>query len=278
MRSLKDKVAVVTGASRGGGRGIALVLGEAGATVYVTGRSASGEFSTSGRPERIEETAELVRERGGEGVPVRVDHTVDAEVEALFERVKGERGVLDVLVNNAWGGYEKGIYSRWRSPFWKQPLEVWDRMLSAGLRSHMVSSYFAAPLLAERNEGIVVHTTAAVSVNKYHGNVSYDVVKTAITRMAWCMAHDFRPHDVAVIALAPGWMNTEVMNPTPEEREKMESVEYIGRAVVALATDPNVMEKSGQLLEVADLAREYGFTDIDGRQVPPFRELFPDAV
>jgi NAD(P)-dependent dehydrogenase (short-subunit alcohol dehydrogenase family) len=279
---LKGKIAVVTGASRGGGRGIALALGEEGATVYVTGRSVRGEPAVGNRPETIEETADGVTVRGGVGVPVRCDHTVDSQVEALLERVKREHGHVDVLVNNAWGGYELQVDF---SPFWDIPLRHWDLMFTAGVRSHMLSSRFALRLMLLRRGGLIVNTTAAVG-EKYLGHVFYDVAKTAVNRMSLGMAQDLREHGIAVVALAPGWMRTEKMLEVfgADDRNwgdvpglvKTESTEYAGRAVVALATDPDVMEKSGRLLEVADLAREYNFTDIDGRQVPPFRELFPE--
>ena len=283
MQRLKGKVAVVTGASRGGGRGIALVLGEEGATVYVTGRSVSGGPTTQDRPETIDQTAKAVTARGGVGIPVRCDHTVDEEVEALFERVKQEHGRIDILVNNAWGGYEMQVDF---SPFWKTPLRHWELMFTAGVRSHMVASRFALPLMLPHRQGLMVNTTVNIR-NKYHGGLFYDVAKTAINRMAFAMAHDLREYDTAVVALAPGWMRTEkVLEAFKTDEQnwskvrdlgKTESTQYLGRAVVALATDPDVMQQSGQLLEVADLAREYDFTDIDGRQVPPPRELFPET-
>ncbi|MFQ5926924.1 MAG: SDR family NAD(P)-dependent oxidoreductase [Terriglobia bacterium] len=282
MARLPGKVAVVTGASRGAGRGIALALGEAGATVYVTGRSVRGGPTTGNRPETIDETAEALTTRGGVGIPVRCDHTVDAEVEALFTRVKQEHGRLDLLVNNAWGGYEMQLDF---SPFWETPLRQWELMLTAGVRSHMVTSRFALPLMLPHRQGLIVNTTAKMP-HKYHGGLFYDVAKTAINRMAFGMAHDLRKYGIAVVALSPGWMRTEKCleafktdeqnwHKIPDLR-KTESTQYVGRAVVALATDPTVRQKSGQLLEVADLAREYGFSDINGRQVPPFRELFPE--
>lgn len=273
---LKGRVAVVTGASRGAGRGIAVVLGEAGATVYVTGRSVRGGPTTQNRPETIEETAEAVTARGGVGIPLRCDHTVDAEVEALFEHVKQEQGRIDLLVNNAWGGYEMPLDF---SPFWKIPLRHWELMFTAGVRSHMVTSRFALPLMLPHRHGLIVNTTAKMA-DSYLGGLFYDVAKTAVNRMALGMAHDLRKYHIAVVALSPGWMRTEKVlehfktdeqnwHKVPDLR-KTESTQYIGRTVVALATDPNVVQKSGHLLEVGDLARAYGFTDIDGRRVPPF--------
>ena len=279
MQRLKGMVAVVTGASRGGGRGIAVVLGEEGATVYVTGRSVRGASSRPNLPgTTIEDTAEQVTARGGAGIPARCDHTVDAEVEALFERVRKEQGRLDLLVNNVWGGYEKDEDNSFVNPFWEQPLWRWDAMFVAGVRAHYTASRFAVPLMLPQGQGLIVNTTFW-DRDKYFAPLPYYLSKTAINRMAYGMALELRAHNIAAVALSPGWMRTEAVmgnippngRPSPEEMDRTESVEYIGRAVVALVTDPNVMEKSGSVLTVGDLAREYGFTDIDGRQVPPFR-------
>ena len=273
---LRGKIAVVTGASRGCGRGVARALGQAGVTVYVTGRSTREGVGTQERMETIEETAEMVTALGGVGIAVRVDHTVDSEVDAFFARVLSEQGRLDLLVGNAWGGYEK--MDEFSGAFWEMPIENWDRMFRAGLRSHLVSARYAAPLMAAQKHGLIVLTTTGLR-EKYQGNLFYDVCKSAINRMAYGMSHDLRPDRVAVIALAPGWMRTERMEGlTEDELAKTESPEYTGRAIVALATDPSVLEKSGKLLDTADLAREYGFTDVDGRQVPPFREIFPGVL
>ncbi len=280
MQSLKGKVAAVTGASRGAGRGIALALGEAGATVYVTGRSVRGGPTTESRPETIDETAEGVTARGGAGIPVRCDHTVDAEVEALFERVKAECGRLDILVNNAWGGYERYNGERFEdgtafaAPFWEQSLQRWEGMFAAGVRAHLVASRFAVPLMLPHRQGLIVSTTAW-DRDKYLGNLFYDLAKNAVNRMAYGMARDLRDHGIAAVALAPGFMRTERVLAAHEEQgfdlSITESPEYIGRAIAALAADPNVMQKSGRVLAVGDLAREYGFADIDGRQLPAFK-------
>jgi NAD(P)-dependent dehydrogenase (short-subunit alcohol dehydrogenase family) len=281
MDHLRGRVAVVTGASRGGGRGIALSLGEEGATVYVTGRSIRGDSTRPDLPgTTIDDTAEQVAARGGVGIPVRCDHTADDQVEALFERVRQEQGRLDILVNNVWGGYEDYSDETFDVPFWKQPLWRWDKMFRAGVRAHFTASRLAAPLMISRRQGLIVNTIAW-DRGKYLGNVPYYVAKTAVNRMAYGMALELREHDIAVVALAPGWMRTEDVllrfktdgqhwQEVPELRDT-ESTEYVGRAVVALATGPNIMQKSGNTLMVGDLAREYGFTDIDGRQVPPFR-------
>ncbi len=281
MRHLKGKVAVVTGASRGGGRGIALVLGENGSTVYVTGRSTRGHSTRADLPgSTIDDTAEQVTARGGVGIPVQCDHTVDEQVAALFERVKQEQGRLDILVNNVWGGYEDYSDETFDVPFWEQPLWRWDKMFTAGVRAHFTSGRLAAPLMMSRQQGLIVGTTAW-DRGKYLGNVPYYVAKVAVNRMVYGMALELRAHGIAVVALAPGWMRTEDVllrfktdeqhwQEVPELRDT-ESTEYVGRAVVALAADPSIMRKSGSIFMAGDLAHEYGFTDIDGRQIPPFR-------
>ena len=278
MQRLRGKVAVVTGASRGGGRGIALVLGEEGATVYVTGRSVRGALTRSSLPgTTIEDTAEQVTARGGVGTPARCDHTADAQVEALMERVKQEQGRLDILVNNVWGGYERDPQGDFAGPFWEQPLWRWDAMFVAGVRAHYTASCLAARLMIAQHQGLIVNTTFW-DRDRYFTPLSYYLSKTTINHMVYGMALELREHNVAAVALSPGWMRTEAVmadlppngRPSPEELDRTESVEYVGRAVVALATDPNVMEKSGSVWTVGDLAREYGFVDIDGRQVPPF--------
>jgi NAD(P)-dependent dehydrogenase (short-subunit alcohol dehydrogenase family) len=204
---LRGSVAVVTGASRGIGKGIALALGEAGATVYVTGRSEAG-VTTEGLPGTIQETAEAVTQRGGQGIPVRCDHTADAEVEALFARVKQEQGRLDLLVNNVWGGYEQFDWSRFAVPFWEQSLRHWSGMFEAGVRAHLVASQLAVPLMLTSRRGLIVHTTAW-DRDKYLGNLFYDLAKATVNRMAFGMARELQPHHVAVVALAPGFVGTE---------------------------------------------------------------------
>ena len=277
MQRIAGKVAVVTGASRGAGRGIALVLGEEGATVYVTGRSARGASTRPDLPgTTIDDTAEQVTARGGEGIPVRCDHAVEAEIETLFERVKQEHGRLDILVNNAWGGYEEhdGVFEG--RPFWELSLLRWNKMLTVGVWSHMVSSYFAIPLMLPQRQGLIVNTTLEWGGEYGGGCLFYYTTKTAINHMTSGMAPDLRPYNIAVVGLSPGWMRTEaVMSgkpphtlPLADDLERTESVEYVGRAVASLATDPNVMEKTGHILQTRELGREYGFTDIDGKQPP----------
>jgi NAD(P)-dependent dehydrogenase (short-subunit alcohol dehydrogenase family) len=266
-------VAVVTGASRGVGKGIALALGEAGATVYVTGRSDEGG-TTEGLPGTVLETAEGVTQRGGQGVSVRCDHTADAEVEALFARVQQEQGRLDVLVNNVWGGYEHQEWSRFLAPFWEQPSRHWSGMFESGVRAHLAATQLAVPLMLSSRRGLIVHTTAW-DRDKYLGNLFYDVAKAAVNRMVFGMARELQTHQVAVVALAPGFVRTErvlaAFAGAGRLPDNLESSEYTGRAVVALAGDANVMAKSGRVLNVGQLAVEYGFTDIDGRQLPPFQ-------
>lgn len=274
--SLKGKVTVVTGASRGAGRGIATALGEVGATVYVTGRSARGEATTENLPGTIEETAETVTARGGTGIAVRCDHTVDSDVEDLFARVQREQGRVDLLVNNAWGGYEHHDYKTFSVPFYEQPLRHWNGMFTAGVRAALVASHFSAPLMLPQRRGLIVNITAW-DRDKFLVNVFYDVAKDAINRMTYGMARELRPHNIAAIALAPGFMRTERVAAAFEavgNKDYLnftESTEYVGRAVVALASDQNILEKSGKVLAVGDIAAEYGFTDIDGRQIPVFR-------
>jgi NAD(P)-dependent dehydrogenase (short-subunit alcohol dehydrogenase family) len=282
MQRLKGNVAVVTGASRGAGRGIALALAEEGATVYVTGRSARGDSTRPDLPgATVDDTAELVTARGGAGIAVRCDHTADEQVEALFERVTREQDRLDLLVNNAWGGYEDyGSDAAFDAAFWEQPLWRWDRMFDAGVRAHYTASRFAAPLMMARRQGLIVSTTFW-DRGKALSNLPYDLAKTAINRLAYLLALELRAYNVAAVAVSPGWMRTEAVLQHYAIAEdgwrdipdlaRTESTLYVGRAIAALAADPEVMTKSGQVLATGDLAREYGFTDVDGRQPPAYR-------
>ncbi len=282
MAQLNNVVALVTGASRGAGRGIALELGTAGATVYVTGRSVAGGPATDNVPGTIDETAREVTDRGGRGIAVRCDHTVDADVESLFERIRGDHGRLDLLVNNVWGGYE---HPECRPlplvPFWEQSLHQWDAMFTAGVRAHLTASRLAAPLMLPRRRGLIVSTTANLDPLPYLRNLFYDLAKNAVARLVWAMAQELREHGIAALAVAPGFMRTERVVEAfrragaPDALNgpggPKETTAYLGRAIVALASDERVIEKSGQLVEVGTLAREYGFTDTDGTQPPPFR-------
>lgn len=288
MQTLSGKVAVVTGASRGAGRAIAAVLGVAGATVYVTGRTVRGATAVDAMPGTIEDTADEVTARGGAGIAIRCDHTNDADVESLFDRLRAERGQLDLLVNNVWGGYEGQMMGLPKVPFWEQPRGQWESMFVAGVRAHLVASQLAAPMMIEtksrdpspspslqgRAIPLIVNTVGW-AYGEYLQNLCYDVSKAAIVRMIHGMAHELRPFGVAAVALAPGFMRTErimaVHAAHPFDLGWTESPEYAGRAVRALAEDANVMAKSGEVLTVGDLAREYGFTDVDGRQPAAFR-------
>jgi NAD(P)-dependent dehydrogenase (short-subunit alcohol dehydrogenase family) len=265
---LAEQVAVVTGASRGAGRGIALALGSEGATVYVTARSVRGMPTVAEAPHGVEDTAAEVTARGGTGIPVACDHTDDAQVEELFAQVRRDHARLDLLVCNAWGGYMPyAEHQAWFSaPFWEQSMDRWDGMFTAGLRAHLVTCRFGLPLVVEQGQGLVVLTTFTMG-RRYLGNVFYDVAKNAICRMAQGLAEEMKDLEVAVIALSPGWVLAERMTGLSDRRRSQtESVEYIGRAVAALASDPGVVRRSGQSLAVGNLAREYGFTDVDGRQ------------
>ena len=272
MKPLEQKIAVVTGASRGAGRGIALVLGEAGVTVYLTGRSVRGAQTSELVGTTLEDTAEQMAARGGVGIPVRTDHTKDEEIEALFSRVKEEYGRLDLLVNNAWGGYE-GLDATFDAPFWEQPTARFDKMFTAGVRASLVTTRAALPLLSPGS--LVVNTTLEMDPTFYDAALFYRTAKVALNYLTFGMAHDLKQveRNIAVLGVAPGWMRTEAIIEdfrqgvlTEADLGQTESTEYVGRAILALATDPEVMNKSGQILRTRNLAREYGFTDVDGRQ------------
>lgn len=275
-------VALVTGASRGAGRGIARELGSVGATVYVTGRSVEAGPTTDDVPGTIDETAREVTSRGGRGIAVRCDHTIDAEVEKVFRGIRDDHGRLDLLVNNVWGGYEDHACRPLPlGPFWEQSLSQWDRMFASGVRAHLVASRLAVPLMLPRRRGLILSTTANVEAFPYMRNIFYDLAKTAVARLAWGMAQELREHGIGVLALAPGFMRTErvveafrragAVDALDGPDGPRETTAYLGRAVVALASDGRILDRSGQLVEVGTLAREYGFTDVDGTQPPPFR-------
>jgi NAD(P)-dependent dehydrogenase (short-subunit alcohol dehydrogenase family) len=292
---LSGRVAVVTGASRGAGRGIALELGAAGATVYVTGRSVRGEgtpgydrmlerLKLDAMPGTIDDTAEAVDRAGGTGVALRCDHTQESEVRALFARVERDHGRLDLLVNNAWGAHQDYIGD---APFWEQPLRHWEGMFERGLRNHILASVVAAPIFVRQQRGLIV-TVTFWDRWRYTGSFYYDLAKAAMTRLAFGIAQDLRPHGVASVAVSPGWMRTELIlaaYQTDESRWRevpalagTETPHYVGRAVVALARDPEVMVKTGIVHRVGDLAEEYGFTDVDGRRVAAFELPAPKAA
>ena len=275
-RPLRDCVAVVAGATRGAGRGIARMLGAAGATVYCTGRSVRGRPATPGRPETLEETAELVSAEGGRGIAVRTDHTVESEVEALFARVRADADRLDVLVNDIWGG---DPLTEWGKPFWELSVTKGRRMLERAVHSHIITSRQGVPLMVERNAGLIVEVTDGDTLG-YRGNLFYDLAKNAVIRLAYCMAADLHAHGVTALAVTPGFLRSEAVLDhfgvteanwrdaidADEYFAESETPCYVGRAIAALAADPNVAAKSGGLFSSWELAREYGFTDLDGRR------------
>ncbi len=273
MPPLAGRVAVVTGTSRGVGRGVALALGEAGATVYGTGRSLHGDIAVGGVEGNIHDTADEVNRLGGVGVPVRCDHRDDADVEALFRRVADEQGRLDLLVNAAWGGYEdmvEGGEFTWERLFWDQPLWRWDAMFGSGVRACYVASRFAARIMLGRRSGLIVALSHWAG-RKYKGNVAYGVAKAATDRMVRDIAHELRPHGIAAVSLYPGLVRTERVMQFAQylDLSNSESPLFAGRAVAALTTDPRIMERSGQVLVAAELAEQYGFMDVDGRRPRP---------
>jgi NAD(P)-dependent dehydrogenase (short-subunit alcohol dehydrogenase family) len=273
MLDLTGKIAVVTGASRGVGRGIALGLGEAGATVYVTGRSVEEGQGREGLPGTIFQTANDVTAQGGQGIAIQCDHYHDTEVESLFQQVLKEQGRLDILVNNVWDGYqrivENGQYT-WGNPFWQQSIWRWDAMFNGGVRAHFVASHFAAKFMVQQRSGLIINISYWAA-QKYMNNAIYGVAKIATDRLALDMAHDLREYGVAALSLYPGLVRTEGVMENAEhfDLSNSESPQFIGRAIVALATDPKIMEKSGKVFVAASLALEYGFTDIDDKQPRP---------
>ncbi|MFD9517213.1 SDR family oxidoreductase [Streptomyces sp. NPDC059979] len=276
-RPLAGKVALVAGGTRGGGRGIAMELGAAGATVYVTGRSSAAGRSDLDRPETIEETAERVTAAGGLGVPVRTDHSRPDEVRALVERIAAEQdGRLDVLVNSVWGG---DPLTDWANPLWEQDLETGLRLVRQAVETHVITSRYALPLMVSRKSGLVVEVTDG-NTARYRGSFFYDLAKSAVIRLAVAQAAELRPHGIAAVAITPGFLRSEAMLEHFGVTESnwrdgvaqdpdfahSETPAYLGRAVAALAADPHVMAKTGRALATWGLYREYGFTDADGTQ------------
>lgn len=267
MRLDQSTVVLVTGASRGAGKGIALALADTGATVYVTGRST--QEGDAPLPGTVFATAEEVTRRGGKGIPVVVDHADDAQVAALFQRIEQEQGRLDILVNNA-ACIPDGLTAA--GGFWEKPLALLD-ILNVGMRSHYVASYYAAPIMVRQGRGLIVHTSSFGGRCYMHGP-AYGAGKAAVDKMANDMAVDLRPHGVACVSIWMGLLRTErtlqVFEAEPEKYAALmaatESPELTGRVIAALATDPALMEKSGRILVGAELAQAYGITDIDGRQ------------
>jgi len=258
--ALAGKIAVVTGASRGVGKGVALALGDHGMTVYVTGRTL--EPGKGAHPGSLRETADEITKRGGRGVPVRCDHADDADVAKLFSEVEEAHGRLDVLVNNVFAIPDGPLFG---TPFWKQPIGFWDTMHTVGLRSHYVASVNAAPLLLATPDSLVANVSS-FGGRSYQVNVAYGVGKAGVDRLARDMAKDLRPHSVCSVSLYPGIVRTErvLAGELPFDTKVSESPELTGRAVAALAGDPDRMRHTGKVLIVAELAALYGFTDVDG--------------
>jgi NAD(P)-dependent dehydrogenase (short-subunit alcohol dehydrogenase family) len=273
---LKGKVALVAGATRGAGRGIACMLGEAGATVYCTGRSTSGRPATPGRRETIEETADMVTTRGGNGIHVQVDHTVAAQVQLLCARIKSEQGGLDILVNDVWGG---DALTEFGKGFWQVSLDKGHVMMERAIMSHIITSHYAVPLMFERPSGLIVEITDGDSFT-YRGNIFYDLVKTSVIRLAFIMARELRRKPIASVALTPGFLRSEAVLDEYGVREAnwrdgisrepnlaaSESPFFVGRAVAALAKDPDVILKSGKVFSSWALAEEYDFDDVTGER------------
>jgi NAD(P)-dependent dehydrogenase (short-subunit alcohol dehydrogenase family) len=285
-KALEGKVALVAGGTRAAGRGIAVALGEAGATVYVTGRTTRSQPSEMKRPETIEETAEMVDAAGGRGIAVQVDHLVPEQVRALVERIDREQGALHVLVNDIWGA----TVMEWNKTVWESTLEVGLRMLRLGVETHAITSHCALPLLIRRPGGLVVEVTdgtAEYNAGRYRVSFFYDLAKASVLRMAWALAHELEPHGATAVALTPGWLRSEAMLDAYRVTEEnwrdatkaqphfaiTESPAYVGRAVAALASDPNVARWNGQSLSSGQLARVYGFTDADGSRPDAWRYL-----
>jgi NAD(P)-dependent dehydrogenase (short-subunit alcohol dehydrogenase family) len=284
MQPLKNKIALVAGGTRGAGRGIAVELGAAGATVYVTGRTTRTQRSEYNRPETIEETAELVTQAGGQGIAVQVDHLDPDQVQTLIARVEQEQGHLDVLVNDIGAEY----LAEFNKPMWELSLDRGLRMLRLAIDTHIITSHFALPLLIQNPGGLVVEITdgtAEYNGTHYRLSLFYDLAKTSVIRMAWALAQELQPHHCTAVALTPGWLRSELMldhygvteanwhDATAKDPHFVisETPHYIGRAVAHLAADPDVARWNGQSLSSGQLAKVYGFTDLDGSKPDTFR-------
>ncbi|MET0385319.1 MAG: SDR family oxidoreductase, partial [Polyangiales bacterium] len=283
--TLANKVALVAGATRGAGRGIAAELGAAGATVYVTGRSTRTQRSDYDRPETIEETAELVTQLGGRGIAVPLDHLVPEKVEALVARIRKEQGRLDVLINDVWGA-EK--LTEWNKSVWEHDLDKGLRTLRLAIDTHLITAHYALPLLIEQPGGLLIEVTdgtAEYNATNYRLTPFYDLAKNAVIRMAWSHAQDLKKHGATALAITPGWLRSEMMLDAYEVKEEnwrdaarkqphfliSETPRFVGRAVVALASDPERARWNGQSLSSGGLAKVYGFTDLDGSRPDAWR-------
>jgi NAD(P)-dependent dehydrogenase (short-subunit alcohol dehydrogenase family) len=285
---LTGKVALVAGATRGAGRGTAVALGEAGATVYCTGRTTRQRRSEYDRPETIEQTAELVTEAGGEGIAVALDHLDKAQVEALVRRIDAEQGRLDVLVNDIWGGER---LAEWDTPIWEHDLDGGLRLLRLAIDTYLITSHFALPLLIRRPGGLVVEMTDGTreyNAANYRLSTFYDLAKTAVLRLAFTQGRELAPHGCTAVALTPGWMRSEMMLEiygvteenwreatagSPHFNAISETPRFVGRAVAAHAADPDVHRRNGGSFSAGGLARDYGFTDLDGSQPDCWRYM-----
>ncbi|MFC8083342.1 SDR family oxidoreductase [Streptomyces sp. NPDC057340] len=284
---LAGRVALVAGATRGAGRGIAVELGAAGATVYVTGRSTRARRSEYDRPEAIEDTADLVTEAGGHGIAVPADHLDPAQVAAVVDRIAGEQARLDILVNDIWGGE---TLFEWDRPVWEHDLDKGLRLLRLAVETHAITSHHALPLLLRRPGGLVVEVTDGTDVynrDHYRNSFFYDLAKTSVLRMAFSLGHEVGPRGATAVALTPGWLRSEIMLDHFGVREEnwrdaldrvphfaiSETPRYVGRAVAALAADPGAARFNGQSLSSGGLAQEYGFTDLDGSRPDAWRYL-----
>lgn len=287
MRPLKDKVALVAGGTRGAGRGIAMELGAAGATVYITGRTTRNQISEYGRPETIEETAELVTDLGGIGIPVQVDHLVHEQVESLLRRIEMEQGRLDILVNDIWGGE---YLTEWNSPVWQQSLDKGFRLLRLAVDTHIITSHYALPLLIKNKGGLVVEMTDGTEeYNNSHYRLSlfYDLAKSSIIRIAKSLSHELAPYECTAVSVTPGWMRSEIMLEEFGVKEEnwrdalekephfviSETPRFTGRAIAAIANDPDKIHMSGQSFSSGQLAKKYNFKDIDGSQPDCWRYI-----
>ena len=286
-RPLAGKVALVAGATRGAGRGIAIELGAAGAVVYVTGRTTRERRSEYDRPETIEETAELVREAGGEGIAVPTDHLEASQVERLVACIRRDQNRLDVLVNDIWGG-ERLI--EWNTPIWEHSLEKGFRMLRLAIDTHLITSHYALPLLLAQPGGLLVEMTDGTEEynrTHYRLNAFYDLAKTSVIRLAWGLSQELAPHSATAVSVTPGWLRSEMMLDAFKVTEDTwrdaaaiqphfvisESPRFVGRAVAALAADPQRGRWNGQSLSSGQLALAYGFTDVDGSRPDCWRYL-----
>ncbi len=287
MKSLAGKVALVTGGSRAAGRGIAVQLGAAGATVYVTGRTTRTSRSEMNRPETIEDTAELVDQAGGRGIAVPVDHLDPAQVKDLIDRIEREQGALHILVNDIWGQFSE---PEWDKTVWESDLEDGLRLFRLGVDTHVITSHFALPLLIKSPGGLVVEMTDGTNdynADNYRVSFFYDVAKGAVGRMAFALAHELDKYEATAVLLSPGWLRSEAMlegfgvteETWRDATERIphfaisESPSYVGRAVAALAADPDVRRWNGKSTSSGELAGIYNFTDLDGSQPDAWRYI-----